>query len=103
MAPNQLSPDELVQHATYLFGAEWRDALAAALGMSRRSLVITLASGEEIPADMALSVVRLLEQRLDEMQREQNALRERIRTLRDHSQNLSVAATQPRGQLMRAV
>ncbi len=102
MTLRQISTDELVEHATFLFGAQWRDALAAELGISRRSLVISLASGEQISEDMTLSVIRLLERKLGEMEQEQGRLRDRISTLRNGEAAHTLHLMQPMGHLQHA-
>ena len=102
MASIKLSIEELVHHATFLFGAQWRDALAAELGIPRKSLVLSLASGENISTDMTRTVVRLLEQRLEQMELEQAMLRDKISMLRDKAPARSGTSMQPRGQLQHA-
>jgi len=102
MAPNELSTDEFVEYAAFLFGAQWRNELPAKLGISRKSLIISLASGEQIPANMTISIVGLLEERLEKMQQEQAVLKDRIRDLQGRPNSGFTSKAQPRGQLQHA-
>ncbi len=102
MANAKISADEFVEYAMFLFGGEWRNALSAKLGMSRKSLVMALASGEQIPSDMTLAVLELVDQRLDEMRREQALLRDRINTLRGQPSKSPVPSAHLREQFQHA-
>lgn len=102
MVSNEISAEEFVEYAIFLYGDQWRNVLPAELGISRRSLIISLASGEELPVTMTLSIVRLLEKRLEEMDRECVQLRDRIDLLRNSSSAGAIAETQVRGQLQYA-
>lgn len=95
MALDQMSADEFVDHAVYLCGDRWRNELPEMLGMSRKSLVLSLASGEDIPAELTLSLIKLIEQRLDEMAREQQRLRDRVDALRGNYGRKVISVAQP--------
>ena len=85
MVAQKISADEFVEYATFLFGGEWRSVLPAKLGVPRKTLVMSLASGEQIQENMTLSILQLLEQKLEEMDQEQAMLKKRIRALRKES------------------
>ncbi len=102
MMLNEISADEFVEYATFLFGAEWRNELPAKLGISRKSLVLSLASGEQISGNMTLSMLRLLENRLEEMKHEQALLADRINDLRGNPSTNFVPTVVQRGQLQHA-
>jgi len=102
MVPAEISADEFVEYATFLFGGEWRNELPAKLGISRKTLVLSLASGEQISENMTLSILRLLENRLEEMEREQASLKKRIKALRGNSSSRFIVQTQLQGHFQHA-
>jgi len=94
--PSEISAEEFVEYATFLHGTQWRDLLPVQFGMPRKTLVLTLASGEPIPQGMVESLINLLEERLQEMSHEQGQLKRRITSLRDKSGILSTFDPQSR-------
>ncbi len=64
MHAEDFTHEEIVKYATTLYGDDWRTSLAENLNMTRKQLVLTLASGDPVPQSITVPFFSLLEQHL---------------------------------------
>jgi len=66
-----------VEFANLLYGDAWRDTLSKQLNISRKPLVLTLASDDPLPESLTLPLLSLIEEHVleQEQQRRKMALR----------------------------
>ena len=85
MQSNNLKPDELVEFARFLFGDTWREELPKHLNISRKQLVLTLASGDSVPETIVSPLLTLMDAHLGKQERMSRELRKRVAELRGGS------------------
>lgn len=90
MQSNTLSQDELVEFARLLYGNEWREELSKHLNISRKKLVLTLASGDPVPETIVTPFLSLMESHL----RKQEALSQKLQTRVMEIRSSSMGAAQ---------
>jgi len=91
METGTLSHDELITFAALLFGDDWRNGLSEKLGISRKSLVLTLAAGDPVPDEITHPVVALLDEHVRLRKREIRDIEKRLVQIREKFPD----ATQP--------
>ena len=85
MHSNTLSQEEFVELARLLYGDQWREDLSKHLNISRKNLVLTLASGEPIPESIVSSFLSLMDDHLRKQEELTMRLQKRIAEIRDGS------------------
>ena len=106
--------DAAIEFGSILFGTNWRAQLAEKAGMPKRLLDDHFASDRPLPQNVSMCILRLMQDYLDERNRETQRLAEQISVLREGaskkaSRALSVAdggsdpdTIQPTGRVVRA-
>jgi len=106
--------DAAIEFGSILFGANWRVKLAEKAGMPKRILDDHIASDGPLPQSVSLCILRLMQDHLDERNRESQMLAAQIATLREGAaKNASSALSasgkdgnpdivQPKGRIVRA-
>ena len=74
--------DELVEFAIFLYGPKWQTPLATELGVERRALVRDLAAEKPIGKQSAEIILFLVDEKIERMRRENDALRARVERLK---------------------
>ena len=85
MQLDTLSQEELVEFARLLYGDQWREELSKRLNISRKKLVLTLASGDPIPEELVNPFLSLLEIHLRKQEELSLKLHKRVAELRGGS------------------
>jgi len=85
MSSHSLSQDELVEFARLLYGDQWREELSKHLNISRKNLVLTLASGDPVPESIVVPFLSLLEAHLRKQEELSKKLEKRVAELRGGS------------------
>ena len=75
--------DAAIEFGSILFGANWRAQLAEKAGLPRRILDDHFASDRPLPQNVSMCILRLMQDYLDERNRETETLATQIATLRD--------------------
>lgn len=88
MQSNTLSPEELVEFARLLYGDQWREELSKHLNISRKKLVLTLASGEPVPEDMVSPFLKLMEEHLRKQEELSTKMQRRVSEIRSGSEGV---------------
>lgn len=106
--------DAAIEFGSILFGAEWRTRLAEKAGLPKRILDDHFASDRPLPHSVSMCILRLMQDHLDERNRESQIIAGQIATLRkgaskNASQALAVTgegagsdSVQPTGRVVRA-
>ena len=87
-----ITPDEVIDFATKLYGLKWQEPLAAAVGFERASLVRLLASGGRLPMKLSTSVLSLMEQWGERQQAELDKFSDYVRRLKRAQASQTVAS-----------
>ena len=74
--------NDVIEFATILYGAAWREQLAQSLGTTRRNLDHWMSAPNPLPASIVLGVVNLMKTRIETQRREQEELDLRVTKLR---------------------
>ena len=85
MPSNTLSQEELVEFARLLFGDTWREELSNHLNISRKNLVLTLASGDPVSESIVTPVLSLMETHLQKQEELSLKLHKRVAEIRGGS------------------
>jgi len=111
---DQRMRDAAIEFGSIMFGANWRARLADKAGLPKRILDDHFASDRALPQSVSMCILRLMQDHLDEKNREAQMLAAQIATLRqgaskNASQALSVTGDgvdpetiQPTGRIVRA-
>ncbi len=83
MTPNdQKNRNDVIEFATILYGASWREQLAKTLGTTRRNLDHWMAAPSPLPTSIVLGVVNQMKLHVEEQRRQQEELDLRATKLR---------------------
>ncbi len=85
MQSDTLTQEELVEFARLLYGDQWREELSKRLNISRKKLVLTLASGDPVPEYIVNPFVSLMELHLRKQEELSLKLHKRVAELRGAS------------------
>ncbi len=75
--------DAAIEFGSILFGTNWRSRLADKVGMPKRILDDHFASERPLPQSVSMCILRLMQEHLDEKNREAQTLASQIATLRE--------------------
>ncbi len=82
MPLEDFSHEEIVEYATTLYGNDWRTLLAQNLGLTRKQLVLTLASGDPMPESITIPFLSLIEEHLRKQEETTREIKKRIMAIR---------------------
>lgn len=83
MTPNdQKNRNEVIEFATILYGASWREQLAKTLGTTRHNLDHWMSAPSPLPASIVLGVVNQMKMHVERQRKEQEELDLRLTKLR---------------------
>ncbi len=111
---DQRMRDAAIEFGSILFGAGWRVQLARKAGIPKRVLDDHFSSDRPLPQNVSMCILRLMQEHLDERNRESQMLAAQISTLREGaSKNASRALSmtrdgadpetvEPKGRIVRA-
>ena len=85
MPSNTLTQEELVEFARIVYGDNWREELSKYLNVSRKNLVLTLASGDPVPEEIVSPVLALMETHLQKQEALSKKLHKRVAEIRGTS------------------
>lgn len=85
MQPSTLSQEELVEFARIIYGDPWREELAKHLNISRKKLVLTLASDDPVPSEIVVPFLSLVENHLQKQEALTIRLEKRVKEIRGTS------------------
>ena len=106
--------DAAIEFGSILYGASWRERLAEKIGVPKRILDDHFTSDNPLPQKVAMGILRLMQEHLDERTRETQMLSAQIATLREGASknssralspapaNAGVPEPQPTGKVLRA-
>lgn len=86
---NSLTRDEVVEFGNLLYGSAWRDILSNQLNISRKQLVLTLASDEPLPESITLPLLSLIEGHVQEQEQQRRKMALRVAEIRQATKKLS--------------
>jgi len=87
MQSNTLTQEELVEFSRMVYGDQWREEVSKRLNISRKSLVVTLASGEPVPESIVTPFLSLMENHLRKQEEMSIKLQKRVAEIRNASAN----------------
>lgn len=82
MSLEDFTHEEIVEYATLLYGNDWRTSLAENLGLTRKQLVRTLASGDPMPESITIPFMSLVEEHLRKQEERTRKIKKRLITIR---------------------
>lgn len=89
MQPNTLTREEVVEFANLLYGDAWRDTLSKRLNISRKQLVLTLASDDPLPESITLPLLSLIEEHVQDQELQRRKMAARVAEIRRASERSS--------------
>ncbi len=85
MPSKTLSQEELVEFARLLYGDQWREEVSKHLNISRKNLVVTLASGDPVPETIVTPFLTLMETHLQKQEELSLKMHKRVAEIRGAS------------------
>ncbi len=82
MQNSDFTHEEIVMFATRMYGENWRTSLAESLHISRKQLVLTLASGDPVPESITAPFFSLMQTYLKEQREAAVILESRLEEIR---------------------
>ena len=92
MEKSDFTHDEIVEYATNLYGEDWRNKLAENLKITRKQMILTLASGDPIPASITVPFLSLVEAHLKRQAANIEKMERRLHSIR----SAEASRTQPK-------
>ncbi len=86
MPSDDFSHEEIVEYATTFYGNDWRTLLAENLNMTRKQLVLILASGDPVPESITVPFMSLVESHVQAQAEVTRKIEKRLAVIRASKQ-----------------
>ena len=87
MPVNEFERDEIAEYAALLYGPNWRSTLAENLNITRKQLVMTLASDDPVPEYITVPFISLIEKHLYRQTETMRKIENRLQSIRGQRVN----------------